>query len=422
MNNPIKKLLRTGFFHIVGAGTLNKVLSTLLYIVLVRILSKADYGAYAYAFNIASFFILFNGLGATSAILQLCSETFKDRDKSDDFYAYGYRTGIACDLIMAVAIVFVAAFIPLAIADSNYLLGLYCLYPLLTLLCEVKVMYLRVHMENREYALMSNVQTALLVVFSIGGALAFDAAGLVIGQNITYIVSYLILCRRHRFAEFSRARHLSKAMRGDYWRIALMSSFNNGISQALTLVGTFLVGSLLLDQEMVASYKVATTIPFALLFVPTAIITYAYPYFAQHMDDRAWSIKHYGMLIGGSAVIMFAITLLLELLAEPLTVLIFGEEYLDSVAPFRILMVGFFITASFRQPTGNVLVTQRRLGWNTVIGVVSIVFNVTASYLLIPQYGMDGAALVYTATMALGAVMAVPYYLAIAGRPKQKGK
>ena len=73
-----KKFKTTGFFSIVGAGTLNKIISFVTGIILVRILSKADYGAYSYALNIINFFVLLNGLGTSSCIVQLCVERGDD--------------------------------------------------------------------------------------------------------------------------------------------------------------------------------------------------------------------------------------------------------------------------------------------------------------------------------------------------------
>ena len=102
ISNLGNSLLKGGFFDIVGAGTLNKAIATIMSIVLVRVLSKYDYGVYSYAFNIASFFIIFNGLGATSAALQLCCEAYQDKDRERRLYAYASlpvrrsRSGVFC--------------------------------------------------------------------------------------------------------------------------------------------------------------------------------------------------------------------------------------------------------------------------------------------------------------------------------------
>lgn len=408
--DAVKGLFKTGFFHIVGAGSLNKALSVLLGIILVRVLSKADYGSYAYAYNIVSFFILFNGFGVTSAVLQICSETYNDKNRADANFAYAYKAGILVDCFMAAAILLAAIAVPLAIQGSNNLLALYCLYPLLMLLYEMKLMQLRVNLKNKEYAFATNVQTCLLVVFSILGAFLFQAAGLVVGQGVAFLLAYVFLCWKFPFRRTTRLK-LDGPGKKDFWGIAGISAFNNGIGQALTLIGTFLVGLFSMSDELVANYQVATLVPFGLLFIPVMIMTYCYPYFARHKDDRMWTLRNYAKVIGGSLVGMATISLLICFLTEPIVVILFGQQYLDIVPIIRLLMAGFFVTAALRIPTGNLLVTQRKLLFNTYVGVASIVICAISSYLLIPLHGMIGAAIAYDLTMFFGAVCNVPFYL-----------
>ena len=426
MLNRFGRLLKTGFFHIVGAGAVNKVISMLLSIVLVRILSKVDYGCYAYAFNIVSFFVLFNGLGAAPAILQICSENHKDKLKSLAFYRYAFKGGVAMDVAIAVLILAVALFVPLAIDGSNGLLALYCLYPLVSLMCEMRLMRLRVDLKNRVYARMTNIQTLLLALFSVVGASLCQAVGLIVGQCLAYCVSYRMLAhaagtKGEGYANDAQAYRLSKGERADFWKVAAISSFNNGLSGMLTLIGAQLIGILITDAETVASYKVASTIPFALLFLPSAIMTYAYPYFARNKNDRRWTLRNYGLLLLGCGSMSLLILAICELLAEPIICIIFGEQYLDAIPCFRILMLGFFVTSTLRTPTGNLLVTQRRLLANSVMGVLSIAFNALLSFALIPSYGMVGAAWVYVLTMVLGSFICVPIFVATAGKPRRAG-
>lgn len=423
MLDKIAKLLKTGFFHIVGAGTVNKVISMLLSIILVRILSKADYGSYAYAFNIVSFFVLFNGLGVAPAVLQICSEYYGDKLKSLAVYRYAFKGGVIVDIAIAALILAVALLVPLAVEGSNGLLVLYCLYPLVSLLCEMRLMKLRVNLENRVYARMTNIQTSLLALFSAAGAWFFQAIGLIIGQCLAYFVSYLLLTfvatpSGPAISSQDRVPTLSKSERSDFWKVAAVSSFNNALGGMLTLIGAQMIGILLTDSETVASYKVATTIPFALLFLPSAVMAYAYPYFARRKDDRSWTLRKFGLLILGNGAMTLAIVGVCEVFAEPIIVIVFGEEYLDAAAPFRLLMIGFLVTATFRMPTGSLLVTQRRYLANTLTGVLSILFDVGLSLALIPSHGMMGAAWVYVLTMALGSFINVPVYLATAGKPR----
>ena len=398
------RIFKTGFFHIFGAGSINALLSMVLNIVIVRILPMDEYGAYAYAFSIVSFFVLFSALGAPSAAMQVCSELFKEPERSDACYSYAYRSGVFVDGAMALSIVVIGVFIPLAIPGSNALLLLYCAYPLFLFLNEMKLIYLRIWLKNRDYAFMTNVQTCSILVCSVFGAFFFQAAGLIVGQNVALLLSWAIMCIRHPYRKIALCDQVEKGQRRDFWKIALISALNNGLGGALSLLGTFFVGLLLMSDDLVAVYKVATTIPFGLLFLPTLMATFVYPHFVRHRHDRRWTIRHYLLLVAGSAAAIGLLTLVMVVLAEPILTLLFGVEYAAAVPPF-------VITASVRQVTGNLLVSQRKLLFNTFVGGVSLVSTTVLSYLLMPAYGMVGAAWSYTLTMLIGGVINTTYYL-----------
>ncbi len=410
LKGPFAKLYRTGFFHIFGAGTINKAVSSLTMIVLVWLIPKAEYGLYSYVFNIVSIFALFNGLGASSALLQLCCEHMEDRPLMLAVFRYGERWGRVADVALAVLILVYALVAPGALPGSQPLLALYCLYPLVVLLCELRLVYLRSNLDNRAYAYMTNVQTLLLAGLSIGGALVAGVPGLIAGQYAAYVASFAVLAWRHPLPKpmpEERDRTFSKR---EYWYVALVSSLNNGLIQALSLSGTFFVGQFLASDVAVASYKVATTIPFALSFAPTMLMTYAYPRFAAQCHDGAWTRRNY-LRLTAACVGGFGALLAAGLAFGPQVIgVVFGEQYLDAVPSFRILMVGFFVTAALRQPATNFLVTQKRLLANTVMAAASIALNVVLSVALVPRFQMEGAAWAYTASMALFGLVAPVLY------------
>ena len=74
----VRKLQSKGLFDIFGANVINKILAFLSSIFIVRILTKDEFGTYAYLQNILSFFLLLNGAGVTSGYLQYGSKYWKN--------------------------------------------------------------------------------------------------------------------------------------------------------------------------------------------------------------------------------------------------------------------------------------------------------------------------------------------------------
>lgn len=402
-SSATKGLKETGFFHIVGASTLNRILALAFNLVLVRILSQDEYGTYAYALNIASFFVIFNGLGVVSAILQICSEKHQKQNEADGVYAYAYLKGVQIDVVLAILMLIVSLFVPFSIPGSNRILLCFCLYPLAMLLFDIKVTRLRVLLKNKEYAFATVMQTIAMIVLSLIGVYAFQVIGLVVGQSLSYFLVYVLLCFRYPFrrGRFSKREPIDKR---DFWGISLISAFNNGLSQALTLVGTFLVGLLLASKSDVALYQAAIMVPFGLLFIPAAIVTYIYPYFARKRNDKDWTIRNYRRITFAVGISMGIVSVLICLLAGPLVLLLFGGDYAAAASPLRIMMIAFFLASTFRQIPGNLLVTQRKLRTNTCIGVLTILVNIAAAVTLIPQFGINGAAWSYVAAITVNSI------------------
>ena len=76
----LKKLRSTGFFSIFLSTIISKVLVFFGGIIVVKILSKTDYGVYSYVLNIVAILSLMGDFGATSAAMQFMLEKNNDID------------------------------------------------------------------------------------------------------------------------------------------------------------------------------------------------------------------------------------------------------------------------------------------------------------------------------------------------------
>ena len=107
-----------------------------------------------------------------------------------------------------------------------------------------------------------------------------------------------------------------------------------------------------------------------MVFIPTAIVTYIYPYFASKKDDADWCMRNYKLLVKYFGMFNFIVSITLMVLAEPIITLLYGTQYVDAVLCFRILAINYFFSATFRIISGNLLVTQRKLGFNLFVNII----------------------------------------------------
>lgn len=403
--NSLKKLTETGFFHIFGSNTINQIVNFAYGILIVRVISKEEYGIFGYASNIYSMLMLLSGFGIVSATLQIASESARDTSKTASLIQYGYRFGLRFNTGLSLLILLTAWLIPLPIKGSNNILGMMFLLPVPLIVKDLQIVWLRANLRNKEYGTVNTLNAILVSVLTILGAWLLQSVGIVIGQYIAVVLMLILLWKSYRVPFITKDDSLTQKDKKDLFAIAGISTLNNALSQMLSLLGTFMLGLVVSDPNTIATYKVASAIPMALNFIPNALMIYLYPYFARNKNNRKWVISKYRQVMLYAGIGNLLIALAGIVLAEPIISIIFGAEYLDARSPFRIMMASYFISGTFCGIPRNLLVTQRRLGINLITGIILAVLSIVFNMLLIPRLGSIGAAVSYLLTMVISGVM-----------------
>lgn len=409
LKGKIKKLFRTGFFHVFGGDVLNKIIAFMSSIVLVRLLTKSEYGNFSYAWNIYNIVILLNGLGIVSGTLQLCSENSGNIEMQERICQYGTKTGLRWNIILALTLLGLGLWAPLSISGAQYLLILLCMLPFLQFLFQQSTTLLRSQKRNREFARTNVINTVIIFVLSVAGSILFREKGLVLAYYCAYIISLVIISFLPNVKVWRRNISIPHNTSRDLIKISLISMCNNGLSQLLYLIDVFIIGIVMANEMAVASYKAATLIPSMLAFIPISVITYVYPYFAEHRNDLEWCRLHYKKLMFAMTAMNLFISAVLFAGAPLIISICFGTQYADAVLPFRILSVSYFFSGTFRVISGNLLVTQRKLKFNLLVAIISGVVNVILDYFLILSYGMIGAAVATLSVVILTSIMSTLY-------------
>lgn len=405
----VYRLAKTGFFHIFGSSVINKIMVFTSNVVLVRILSKTEYGAFTYAWNIYSIIFLFNGMGIESGVLQLASERSSDEQYTSGISGYGYKFGIVFDLALAGIIVLIGFFAPLKIQSGRNLLILLCFLPCTQLLFGLQTVYLRSKKRNQDFAKLNTLHTVALFLLSVLLVLLFRESGMVFGYYAAAFVSIFAGIAVFHVPLYRDTPSIQRADRNILLKISFITMCNNVLSHLLYLLDLFVLGIVDPQETILASYKVATTIPTACAFVPLAIMTYAYPYFAEKRNDNRWCFDHYKKLLIYGGLLNASISLILYLFADYFIGLLYGKEYLDAVPVFKILVINYFFSGTFRVISGNILVTQRKLKFNLLVAVISSAVNIIADYFFIKWWGAIGAAYATVLVVFVSSVLSTGY-------------
>jgi O-antigen/teichoic acid export membrane protein len=148
------------------------------------------------------------------------------------------------------------------------------------------------------------------------------------------------------------------------------------------------------SPEEVGYYQVALQWANLALFAQQAVLMVSGPSVARayRKEDMA-SVQH---LLTSSARLVFLgalpLSIALLLFGEAIIRLSFGAEYIPAAAALSVLILGRVIQASY----GAIIQLCKMVGWEGLmlrLVAVSALLNVVLNYLLIPDYGIVGAAI-----------------------------
>lgn len=413
MRNKLKVLFSTGFFHVFGGNVLNKILVFFSSVILVRILTKQEYGIFTYSWNIYSVVALFSGAGISSGLLQICSEKGGEIAFCGCVLHYSVKQGILFNGFLGVLLLLLAIFTPLKVKGANKLLFMLCLLPLIQILYDLSTSYLRSQKRNREYVRVTVINTVLVVAISVCCAFYFKEKGLIMGYYAAYLVTVLYAIIVVKIPIFNKKTTLvlGNKTKQALFKISFISMCSNSLSQLLYLLDVLVIGIIVANESVLASYKVGTMIPTALAFIPLSFMMYVYPYFAEKRLDKEWCWRRYQQILVGFGLFNLSICLFLFILAPWIVHTFFGVQYDDSVAVFQILSLNYFFSATFRVVSGNLLVTQRKLKFNLLVACISGIVNVIADVVLIYFYGSLGAAVATVIVTLVSGMLSTAYFI-----------
>jgi O-antigen/teichoic acid export membrane protein len=260
----------------------------------------------------------------------------------------------------------------------------------------------------RGYVLGPGLKLAAVGLAVLAGAgILFLAAGFVvgaaIGSGIYGVVAYRML-QSEGLLDRVKLREIRFPARAVFGlTIPLLTSdlivVLIGASDVL-LLGYFREAAAVASFAVVkpiAELNQITLLTFSLLFVPLAARLFARNAHVE-MNELYWQTAAW------VAVVSFPIFAVTFLLAKPLAVLLYGRQYEASGLILTILAVGAYLQASTGF-NGTTLMVFGRIKYIVSLNGLAVVLNLALNLVLIPRYGAVGAAVGTTTTYALHNVL-----------------
>lgn len=406
----IKSILSKGLIQIFSANFINKIVQFMTVLFLTNIISVNEYGAFSYAQNTMSFALLLEGLGVTAGILQY-SSVEKGKKEKYKFFNFGIKIGFVFNILVSIGLMLYATFGPVAIQSSRQYLIIMAFIPVINIIYNSIQAYLRASLRNKEFSRLTVFNTVIYFIATVLLSYLMGANGLILGMYIAYLSTVLLGAYfiRDDIKLFKYTKMDSRSAEIKFLKYSIITVLSNAMSQILYLLDTQLIGVFTKDEAILAAYKVATTIPFNITFIPLSLMVFAYPYFAQNKDNKEWIKGKLSILIKGLGVLNLLISLGGIILAKPIFYILF-PKYMSAIGCFRVLMLGYFISGTFRIPYGNILASLGDARANLINAIFSGVANIILDVILIKKYGSIGAAY---ATLMVFIISSIIHYIFI---------
>lgn len=391
----LSRLKGKGAPAVLAGSLLTKAAAFLGSIVLVRVMSKSDYGVLSYMENIYTYVYLLAGLGLNNAVFRYV--VLKDGPSEKlGVIRFVLGRGAAINVVIISAGIAFAVLFPHAPEFSRAA----ALLPVMLLALPFQFSYdtfsysLRALFRNGAYALAAVAAIALVWVGKVSGTVAGGLDGAVWAGVAAYAIM-AAACFAYFRAVLFLGVEPSRPSRGEarsYLAYGAQFMVTNGMWAMFLQNDLLLIGMLTGDPAAVADYRVAYAVPSMVAILSGSIGTFVAPYFIRHEDDAHWVWANYKRVIAVSCAVIGALCLGVALLCRPFVAIFYGEAYLSAVPLMLLLLVSSFVTNGVRYTTANLLSATGEVRANMVVAACGIAAQLVLDVLLIPRFGAYGAA------------------------------
>lgn len=393
---------------------LSKAINFAVQVLIVRYLTKSDYGAFGYALSIVALGESVATFGLDRAITRYVPifQERRDYDKMFGTILIVITTILSLGLVMTLTVYGLQDYLNQTFINDqlamNLLLTLIFLAPVQAI-DDVLVGLFAVFVGSRaiffrKHLLAPCLKLSVVLLLIWGGSNVFFLAGGYLAAGVIGIGAYIIMLwyalrKQEIFAHFNLRTVSLPWLEILSFTIPLLTS--DLVYVVMNSMDAVMVQYFHDATEVAAIRAVQPTAKlnqmvlasFGILFTPMAARLFA-------RNDREGINTLYWQNAIWIAVASFPIFVLTFSLAQPITLLLFGERYEQSALLLALLSFSYYFNAALGQ-NGLTLKVFGMVRYIVVINGLAVVANLVANVLLIPRYGALGAAIGTAGTLVL---------------------
>ncbi len=377
------------------------------HLIIGRLLGPGPYGVYGVVLSVLTIFGIFLNLGVPSAVSRFVAQ---DEKHAHSILKQALRIQTTIALLLAIITAAASPLIARLLNDTSLtpLLAFISIVIFLQAYYQIFVQFLSgAHHFNRQAALTSIYAVAklagsvgLLFIYQVFGAIAGFAVGGIVAAIIGWLWTRNVGGKETK--KLPRKSFLSFA--GTY--VLILAGL-----QLLMSLDLFMVKALLQDDIQVGFYNAAVTLSRISYFLLQGLAFIILPSVSALTKPGASQIKAAQFI---KDILRYLIALIVPSIAlaaatsKQLIILFFSQEFIPAAPILTILMIGLGCLAFFLL-LANIAAGADRARVALFITVSMIVVSGGLGYILIPQYGLIGAAWQTTIAALLGLIALASY-------------
>ncbi len=354
-----------------------------------RYLGPANFGLLNYVFSFVGLFGFLASLGVENIANR---EIVTDHSKKNLIVGTSFYLKLFGSLIAILVIFIFARFT----TSDGILLGLISMYSISYIFSAFNIIdvYFQSQVLSKYPAIVTisaGIISAILkiVAMSLGlGIIWLTAIYVFEGVIITIGLLFFFIRNKHSIKEWIFDKTIALAILKDSWPL-MLSSIAWGVYMKIDQV---MIKNMIGNEET-GIYAVAAKMAEFWYFIPGMICASVFP---AIVNAKKTSKELYEKRLGKLYSLMFWLSLLvavfISIFAYYIIYILFGNQYLEAVTTLRIY-VWAGIAVSLGSALGYYLITENLTKVTAIATVIGAIVNVILNFILIPKYGINGAAI-----------------------------
>lgn len=388
------KKLKSGIIWNLVSYMVLALLTIILYAILLKVYGKEELGVFSI---VMSFYVLSGHVGVwglQSAAVFFVAQLEGEKEKVSKMFSAAIVIVLIVSSIVAIVLSFIANFIGKYVYSSDYIsIGLRMLAPAIVLFSVNKLIlgYLNGFKKMKQYALLQSLRyfimvTYVIVIALMGGKFSITLYTFFVAETGVLLVGHVFL-RKHVQLKLPNIDGIAKNL-----SFGSKAVFANVLEDFNTRIDVMMLGVLSSNRDVGLYSFISLIIEgiFKLLYVVRSNIN---PIFAElfyvnrteELSEMYKTIKRrlfvVAVAVGGILVVCYSVFCKLFL----------DTEYMYTVPALGVMVFGTVILAPFFV-CGNICTQSGNPLQDTIVTLVTIVFNITANIIFILKYELYGAA------------------------------